>query len=82
MGGIEQEIFTGGRCGPGAYNAAGKIIFGQQRKSAGVIDMRMGKYHVGQYPGIKRYDGVLFPRFFTTSLKHAAIQQNAIMFSG
>jgi hypothetical protein len=57
-------------------------VFGQQRKPAGVIDMRVGKDNVGQYPGIKRYNRVFFSRFFAPSLKQTAIQQNAIMFSG
>jgi hypothetical protein len=49
-------------------------VFGQQRKPAGVIDMRVGKDNIGQYPGIKGYDHVFFSRFFAPTLKQTAIQ--------
>ncbi len=69
MSRIAQKIFTGRSRGTRTDNPAVKIVFGQQRYSAGVIDMGMGKHDIGEHFRVKGDDFVFFGSFFTAALE-------------
>jgi hypothetical protein len=58
------------------------MVFGQQWDASGMIDVSMREYEAGNLLRIKGQMPVFFFGFFSTTLKHTAVQQYAIIFSG
>ena len=75
---VQQKIFTGMSGGPSTNNTTVEILPCQHRNPARMVDVSMGQNDTGQDPGIKRQVPVFFFRFFSASLEHSAIPQDAI----
>ena len=61
------------------YLAHGKIVFRQQRDAAGMVDVRVWKYYIGDGPGVKGEGSVFFVGLFPASLEQSAVHQYAVV---
>ena len=79
VGRIQKKVFTGVCCGPVAHNPSGETVLGQHRNPAGVIDMGVGKHHIGDHLRSHLQGPVFLGRFLAPPLEHAAVQHDAIV---
>ena len=82
MGAVGQHIGAGVGRGPGADHLTRKSVPGQYGYPTGMINMGMGKDHIGDDPRIKGHDPVFPIAFFAPALKHAAIQKDPVPVHG